>query len=304
MNSRSLVRATFVIAVLIALGAFVWQSRVEIGEALYRLPLSGLLLSLLAAGGFALSSFGAWKVLIDRNGATLSIAQAARIYFLGQIGKYIPGGIWQFLASAELGRTANLSRASTVSSFVFALAASLTAGSAVVLLTMPEALPNMAISPLWFFGLAAVPFAILLSPAFHKLCARFGKGDGAPPRRRLTAAFALSLITWLFGGLHIWLLARGIGVPLGLGDLAPLAGCYAAAWMAGFLIMIAPAGMGAREGTLVALLSLTMAVPEAVTIALLSRILATLVDVLAAGMVLALTRGPPLPPAASPPLRG
>lgn len=200
-------RVTFVVAVICALGVFVWQARVEMGAAITRLSLPALLLSAIAAGGFTLTSCAAWRVLLRRNGRTMDPTQAARIYFLGQLGKYIPGGFWQFLAAAEMGRNAGFTRLQITASLLFALTASLTAGFALVVLVLPDAVAGLGFSPLWFVVATAIPVAALLSPAGRAFIARYCHTDQAPDAGELAIAMGNSLVTWLFGGLHIWLLA-------------------------------------------------------------------------------------------------
>jgi uncharacterized membrane protein YbhN (UPF0104 family) len=72
--------------------------------------------------------------------------------------------------------------------------------------------------------------------------------------------------------------------------LAFFTGAYALAWVTGFMIMFAPAGLGAREATLSALLAGQIGTPEAITVALLSRLVTTAADLLAAAATLLLTK--------------
>jgi uncharacterized membrane protein YbhN (UPF0104 family) len=53
-------------------------------------------------------------------------------------------------------------------------------------------------------------------------------------------------------------------------------GAFAAAWVAGFVVLIAPAGAGAREAALLALLPL--AAGDALAVVVISRVLLTAAD--------------------------
>jgi hypothetical protein len=73
----------------------------------------------------------------------------------------------------------------------------------------------------------------------------------------------------------VWLLAHQLGVPGGLPLLLLSTGAFAGAWSIGFLLVIAPAGAGAREAALILLLGSGMSGPQATVVAVVSRLLMT-----------------------------
>ncbi len=63
--------------------------------------------------------------------------------------------------------------------------------------------------------------------------------------------------SWLLLGLHVWALCRDVGAT---GPVLALATTgFAAAWIVGFVVVIAPAGFGPREAVLVAVLGGSLA---------------------------------------------
>jgi hypothetical protein len=44
-----------------------------------------------------------WRILVPVGGLT-----AARIFFLGQLGKYLPGRVWGVVTHVDLGRRAGV----------------------------------------------------------------------------------------------------------------------------------------------------------------------------------------------------
>ena len=67
-------------------------------------------------------------------------------------------------------------------------------------------------------------------------------------------------------------------------DVAALGGAFALAYAAGVVVVLAPAGVGAREGVFVLLLSPLLGVADATAVALLARVVHTAADgVMAAG---------------------
>jgi uncharacterized membrane protein YbhN (UPF0104 family) len=69
-------------------------------------------------------------------------------------------------------------------------------------------------------------------------------------------------------------------------------GAFAVSWIAGFVFVLAPAGAGVREAIMVALLGTTMSPATALTVALISRFMLTLGDVILGGSLLPRLVGP------------
>ena len=117
--------------------------------------------------------------------------------------------------------------------------------------------------------------------------------------RTVARAVGWALASWLLLGAHVWLLAVRLGGPAGRTVLLALGG-YAFAWCVGFLVVVAPAGAGVRDVLLVAALAPALDVPRATVVALASRALLTLGDLLAAGAVALPAARPAAPPAPEP----
>ena len=87
-----------------------------------------------------------------------------------------------------------------------------------------------------------------------------------------------ALAAWLCYGGQVWLLAHQLGVAGGLRLLAHSTGAFAGAWCVGFLLVIAPAGAGAREAALILLLGPSVPGAQATVVAVVSRLLFTVAD--------------------------
>ncbi|MGH8967254.1 MAG: hypothetical protein ACRDXB_18275, partial [Actinomycetes bacterium] len=80
-----------------ALGILVWRlagDGVGALEAVQKIGLTAVLGSFLAAAAGVGASGLAWRSLLSGLGAALDRRAAARVFFIGQIGKYIPGTVW------------------------------------------------------------------------------------------------------------------------------------------------------------------------------------------------------------------
>src|SRR3546814_2766360 len=98
--------------------------------------------------GHVFASYMTWRIIIAQHDPQLTSGNSARIFFLGQIGKYLPGGIWPFLASAEFGRDAGLKSRATMASLLLALLITLGSGVVLCLIALPQALALLPAGPL------------------------------------------------------------------------------------------------------------------------------------------------------------
>ncbi len=60
----------------------------------------------------------AWRSLLADLDSTLPMPVAMRIFFLGQLGKYLPGSVWTVVAQADLGRDHSIPPRRTVAASV------------------------------------------------------------------------------------------------------------------------------------------------------------------------------------------
>jgi uncharacterized membrane protein YbhN (UPF0104 family) len=107
--------------------------------------------------------------------------------------------------------------------------------------------------------------------------------------RAIAISLTWSFVSWICYGGQIWVLVIRVGAPTG--QALPLAiGAFAFAWCAGFLAVLAPAGAGVREVILVAILGPVVGSDPATAIALVSRAVTTVADLVVAGVAAAYLR--------------
>ena len=87
------------------------------------------------------------------------------------------------------------------------------------------------------------------------------------------------LLNWIAYGFAFVLFVRGLGFSVGWLELMS---SFAAAYLLGYIAIFAPAGLGVREGFLVAFLEPELA-GAAVGVAVLTRVWMTVVELLPAG---------------------
>lgn len=249
------------------------------------LPVLGALVAALLA---IVAAMRVWRALLAALGSPLPSRVAARIVFVGQLGKYLPGSIWPVVAQMELASAHQVPRRRSATASVLALLVSLLGGLLTALVTLPF-VAGLAGPYRW--ALVAVPVLLVclhprvLNPVLDRLLRLVRRPPLEHPLtgRAVATALAWSFASWLLYGTQLWLLTMPLG---GVdGRVAVLAvGGFAFAWSIGFLVIPAPAGAGIREIVLVAVLSTVLTVGAATAVALVSRALLTIGDLLAAGI--------------------
>jgi hypothetical protein len=237
-----------------------------------------------------------WRSLLASAGSRVPFAPASRIFFVGQVGKYLPGAVWPVLAQMELGQAQRIPRRRSATVAVLTMLVSLAAGMLTAAGAYAALGGSVSTGYLWAFALVPVLLIGLhprvLNPAIDRLLRLARRPPLEVPLtwRAVATATGWAVLSWVLYGLHIYLLAEHLGAPAGR-TLALAVGGYAFAWCVGFLVIFAPAGAGVREVILVAALSPVLSVGKATAVALASRLLTTVADLVVAGAAAWFGRG-------------
>ncbi len=258
-----------------------------------------LVLSVLFVGATLLS----WRAVLTDLGSRLDARSAVAVFGISQLGKYVPGGVWNIVAAAEVGADHGVPRRRTMTATAVATGVGVVSGAVVGVLALPF-LAADALGPwAWTLWLLPAVVVLLLPPVLNRLLAVALRAARRAPFAQplswggLGAAAAWAVLGWVLAGVQVWLLATGLGMATGVRTLALAVGGYALAWMVGFLLVVVPAGAGARELVLLAVLAGTIPHAELLLVVLVSRVLVTLADLAFAGAGAVLRRAP-FPPLA------
>jgi len=224
------------------------------------------------------------RIVAGLGGPRLPVAVSIRLFMIANLGRYVPGKLWQIAGLAALARTrgvpATTAAASAVLGQGIALASATLVGLGAVWTLADGAGWRWAV-PLVLFG---TMIAGLFPPVFDAVCARwFRLAKTQPPEalrsRDAIGWLAIGLASWLVYATAFWLLVRSFGLDAAF---LPTASAFAAAYVLGYVMVFAPAGIGVREGALVALLSPQIGAAAAGAVALIARLWTTLVEVVPA----------------------
>jgi hypothetical protein len=232
--------------------------------------------------GLAASALS-WRALLVEFGEQLPWRSAMRVFFVGQLGKYVPGGVWPVLAQMDLGNTAGARPRRVGATAVVVMGINVTTGLLVAVACLPFVSSHALHRSVWVlvllpFGLALL-YPRLLGRVVDRLLRLAGRdGLDRPLRwRGVLIATSWSLVMWACYGAQIALLAHPLASS---GHRLPLlsTGAYALAWVVGFVVVVAPAGAGAREGMLILALAPALTTSAATAVALVSRVVMTAAD--------------------------
>jgi uncharacterized membrane protein YbhN (UPF0104 family) len=298
---RNLLRFAVLAVFGVALAVVLARRWHEVRPLLHSLSVAGVALAAVSVFGGIYLTFLCWRAVLTDLGSPLPLGGGMRVFFLGQLGKYLPGSLWPLLAQMELGRDYKVPRRSSGAAVAIFLLLILGTGLLVAAVALPL-LGGDALHRYWWVLLVLPVAAVLLYPAvLNRLLAmalRLARREPMPQPLSLPGvlrAVGWALLSWLLYGIQVWVLARMLGVG-GVGILPRSIGAFAAAWCVGFLVVIAPAGGGAREAALIVLLGTGVGAARATVIAVVSRLLFTVGDLGWGGAVaLAVRRRDPSP---------
>jgi uncharacterized membrane protein YbhN (UPF0104 family) len=237
----------------------------------------------------------AWRSLLAELGSHLPVAVAARVTFLAQLGKYVPGAVWSFAAHVELGHDYRVPRRRGAASVLVALAVAIGAGLLIAAIALPVSSP--ALVRRYALALAVVPFiaVCLAPPILQQILNRALRLIRREPLekpltwRALGVALAWSVLGWLVFGVQVWVLVADLAAG-SVHALILAVGAYALAYSLALLLVIFPNGIGAREVLLVAALAPLLAHGPALAVALATRVVTTVADLAWGGLAVALGR--------------
>ena len=295
LRSRT-VKALFLV---VALGLAVWavvSQWDEVSAALVSIDpwllLAALALGLVSVVPPRLSG----RAVLPDHGTPLPMRAAGPVFLVSQLGKYVPGGVWNIVAAAEMGADHRIPRRRSVSAMLVTLLISIVTGLMLAAASLPLAPPALADRFGWVLFTLPLFVVVLLPPVLGRLVGlalRLTKGEPLerPLRwRGIGAAVGWQLLAWIVAGVQVWVLAIGVGMTPDARSLMLCIGGYGFAWVVGFLVVVVPAGAGVRETILAIMLGASLSTGGVLAVVLLSRVVLTLADLLLGGLGLLLAR--------------
>lgn len=286
-----IVRGALLVVVLIAVGVALWDNWAAVSSQLRQLDwfviAAAFAIGLLAP---AFTLLG-WRELLADLGTRLPLPPAASIFFVGQLGKYVPGSVWTIVMQTEMGHRLRVPRRQMATAGLVMLVLSVLGGAVVALPAVPLLLTesHATLSPWWGVvgALAAVVVLVILwPPVLNGLIARGLRLIRREPLEHALSGGAIArcmsfiIAAWIGNGISVLVLAAALP-PEGSGSLVLVSiSGFALASVAGMVAVILPAGVGIREGVMLLLLTSVMSPAGATAVVVLTRFFSVLADVL------------------------
>ncbi len=238
-----------------------------------------------------------WRTIaVDLGSPKPSTRATLHIFFVSSLGRYVPGKVWQVAGVAVLAGRFGMAPGRAAAASVFAQIAFLGTGLLFLGATLPfwgeSIVENTIIGnlphPALLGGLliaAAVLFVWLLTgPAGGPIRVSVTTRSGPRFSGKVGSAFSVFdeltfvraikwgagyMLSWVVLGLAFHLFATSFGAEL---PVIFASGVVAASYLIGYIVFFAPAGVGAREGAFLLILSQAMPLAQATLIAFASRV--------------------------------
>lgn len=214
----------------------------------------------------AVSAYGfVWPYLLRRLGTPAPFSWIG-LFFKSQLGKYLPGSVWQYAGRVGLARNRGvpiqLALVSVFAEIAFSAVAAAAAASLILGWVATAAV---------FAGLGAL---LALGSVLRE---RVAGPNVLPALAAAPGAIVLYLVVWGLYGLAFWTTARALfAIPAS--DIPRYIGVFALAWLVGLVAFFAPGGIGVREAVIAALLTGRLGQADAIVLAATSRIVLSAID--------------------------
>ena len=283
-----------------------WGAGIRLAEvgtvdwAMVRLDVPFLVLSVaLLFVTFAIAASLWSRNLVEFGERRVGVAEGAAILLIANLGRYVPGKILALAGVAVLARRRGMSGvratgAAVTAQMVNLLGAAAVGGWVVVW--------SAGISEVWkvaagvaivaglagflYFGGAGVLLRWVLRRSGHT-------GDLPDPSGRSLLRLLPGYIgNWVVHGAAFVCLSRGLGLDIGFGVGTT---AFAAAYFMGYVVMIAPGGIGVRESGLTVLLTPILGFEASFVLAALQRVWITAAELAGAAAGAFVLRRPTVP---------
>ena len=229
-----------------------------------------------------------WRRVLGVYGKQISFVDAAHVWFVSNLGKYVPGKIWQVTAMTTMTTSLGVRLVDAGSASAVITIVNVIAGFAIVLAVGSGLLHSLGVvyERAAILGTLILGVALIALPLTVRLVSRAASRvlrrdlNLTAPAGATWISLAGCAIAWLAYGLAFQLFVRSV---LGHADGPWTA--YLATWtlsyLVGYLTLFAPGGIGARELVLgSALQTLHLASPaEAALITVFSRLWLTVLEI-------------------------
>lgn len=206
-----------------------------------------------------------WHRILRDLGQPVRLAEALRAYYIGHLGKYVPGKVTVVVLRVSLIWSVRPDVAVAAGSVFLETFTWLACGGFLAAVYLALAHRGQAVLMWGAIGLAVVLGLPTVPWVFRRMVRWAGGrylsagGEAALERlgpRTLLAGWAWSTLAWALLGLSYWTVLRAMGLEaVPLAELPRYVAGVAAATLTGFVVLFIPGGLGIREAALAELMA-------------------------------------------------
>ncbi|MCL6589002.1 MAG: lysylphosphatidylglycerol synthase domain-containing protein [Firmicutes bacterium] len=283
----TVLKIIWVLLIIIFVAHYLYKNYQQVLNIFTMLPVAHILLSFIFIVVSKVLLAGNMSYALRFSGAGLPFSKCFRIYNITQLAKYIPGGIWQYIGKAgiynsEGMKAATIKKGIIVEVLWFLLGAFFT-GICLIVVTKPLLMAEIVKTYQRHFLIGGIAGLVMAGILFIIYFQKIGNQarEFLSNLRLLGKVALLQALVWFFLGASFVMVVRPFTVDYSL--FFYLIGLYALAYVIGFVIPFAPAGLGIREAVLVFGLSFFVTPEISVALAGIHRVIYILVEI---GLVL------------------
>ena len=236
-----------------------------------------------------------WGGVLRHTGSSVSYFKLFKVWFFSNLGRYLPGKVWQFLGMVYLLEKRGVPKRNSFSTAILAQSFSVISGLLIAFLFLGVNLYSQFLSrnPGMVIVIVLFVLSVLVIVCYPKLLEKIlNLGLGILKREKISLDITSKdviiyllgySVSWLLFGLAFLIFIKAMA-QASFGMYPGLTGAFAFSVNVGFLALFVPGGIGVREGILVLLLSSLFPdlfpVPVATLISLLARLWVTVAELL------------------------
>jgi glycosyltransferase 2 family protein len=209
-----------------------------------------------------------WRLLMSDQGHRVPTRLAVQVFFISQLGKYLPGNVGQFLGRGVLAKSTGIPVGVAVGTAVFEGIWNLIISLSLALLstwvlwdlnTVQKVHPDFAAQAVWLLPLALVlPWLgiKMVNTVLPQLSQKIGGGQllRLPRLRTSLLVSLLILVNFMILG-YVLKLQGAVFFARPDIDWFSITLLFSSAWVVGYVVPGAPGGLGVREAMMVVLLT-------------------------------------------------
>jgi glycosyltransferase 2 family protein len=189
-----------------------------------------------------------WTRMLVTRGHHAPPRVAMSWYFAGQLGKYVPGGIWPIVGRAELAVRGGVPRPDAYAATGLSMVTTYLAAALAISLgsVLSWTYPLVGILGLTAFALGFLAFsnATLRTKVLTVLNRVSPRASALTEPRRLLILTVTHIPAWILMSFSTSVTASAFGADIGIMHMLFIT---SASWLAGFVVVGVPGGIGVRE---------------------------------------------------------